>query len=757
MAKDINKVTDDISLIVREMIDATENAMVLEVGLQLNKGADAQDTKEYLKKQMATNKQFDKKLNGVAKTNQQKLLNLLDNIAQYTSTNNDDIKKEVNKGMKMVVRSAKNFKNQALKKVSRLEKYKTSATYVPDIKKSIIETTQVGIDNGLPVTYKNGRKVSYKAYMEMAVRTGIQQEIGNTQLEVGASANIVFYVANEFADCADDHRDYQGKVYYDERYRDFKLNDEIKDRIGAYIRSRQLLSIQSVRDGEPYFTTRPNCRHTITPMAIDDVLQDKVQEFKDKKRLSSPSYRPDNYELTKEQRYNERQIRKYKNRIAYFQEIYDDTRDKTYLEKIQRERKFLGSWQKRQRAFIKEHPQLFRDYDRESPKRLMPDLGISKFKLKIDPNKPPTPIDNTPPSSTPPPVELQEDIKEHYNMPQENDIYLTGSAKKEHKKVQGKNILKDVLPKDLETNPYELPKQQFDNIFYDIAPHIEKQGFNGVPRLVTNEEFKEIEKESGIVMFRGYYGLNQQFSNMSSVGEVVKEYRKDMEEGTFFVDNTGGAMYGRGMYFAYSKVGDESQANTSYEEAKYYGSGKMAGVGDTMSEQLEANNGIRIDKATIDPSAKILSQDEVQEKYEDEVLKLYFNEDEQQKLSRLIRLRRENINGRKRQYDLTFNRKIKNQYDDEERERIYGELEAKIRRNEQIIDDLEFEIEDLYGRYQNFRELTSEVDDGIKATTLGIDGYTVREKNYFVLLNRSKLVLLDDEGEYIEDYFNLDI
>jgi hypothetical protein len=147
----------------------------------------------------------------------------------------------------------------------------------------------------------------------------------------------------------------------------------------------------------------------------------------------------------------------------------------------------------------------------------------------------------------------------------------------------------------------------------------------------------------------------------------------------------------------------------------------------------------------------------MQEKYEDEVLKLYFNEDEQQQLSRLVTLRRENINARKRQYDLTYSRKIKNQYSDEERKRLFSDLSEKVRKNEEIIDDLEFGIGDLYGRYNNFTNLTSEVDDGIKATTLGLDGYIVGEKNYFVLLNRSKLVLLDDEGEYIEDYFNLDI
>jgi hypothetical protein len=41
---------------------------------------------------------------------------------------------------------------------------------------------------------------------------------------------------------------------------------------------------------------------------------------------------------------------------------------------------------------------------------------------------------------------------------------------------------------------------------------------------------------------------------------------------------------------------------------------------------------------------------------------------------------------------------------------------------------------------------------------LGYDGYTIENKNYFVLLNRSKLILLDDEGEYNDENFsNLDI
>lgn len=463
MAKNINKVTDNISLAMREMIDATENEMILEVGLQLHKGSNSEDTKKYLKTQVSNKKNLDKVLKKTAIKNQELMFNVADNIAAYTGTNSDQIKKEINRGMKMVVRSAKSFQNQAIKKISRLDKFRSSANYVPDIKKSIVEQTKKGIDQGLPITYKNGRKVSYKAYMEMAVRTGIQQEIGNTQLEVGANANIVFYVANEFADCADDHRDYQGKVYYDERYRDFNLIDEIKDRIGAYIRSKQLLSIQSVRDGEPFFTTRPNCRHTITPIAIDEVLDGKVEDFKDQKNLKEGSYRKEEYELTKQQRYNERQIRKYKSRVEYYKNLYEKTKDETYLREMQNQKRFLRAWQKRQKSFIEDHPQLFRDYDRESPKRLMPDLGISKIKLKIDPNKPPTPIDQNPPTSISPTFE------EHYNTPKEDPKYLQNSEENIIKKWE--NATWQQQPPKLYSNE----QRKYETIYYKYKDFVEKE------------------------------------------------------------------------------------------------------------------------------------------------------------------------------------------------------------------------------------------------------------------------------------------
>ena len=89
-----------------------------------------------------------------------------------------------------------------------------------------------------PLPIKNGARVGYKEYMEMNVRTTLQQNIGEKQLELGKEANVVFYICNTYADCADDHADYQGKIYYDDRYGSYNLVPAIKDLVKRHISSR---------------------------------------------------------------------------------------------------------------------------------------------------------------------------------------------------------------------------------------------------------------------------------------------------------------------------------------------------------------------------------------------------------------------------------------------------------------------------------------------------------------------------------------
>lgn len=752
MAKDINNVTDDISLVMREVIDATENAIVLETALQLHKGSNTNSTKDYIKKQQSTKNQFDKRLDSVSNKAKQFMFNVADNIGAYTGTNTSDIKKEINKGMKMLVKSAKGMQNQTLKKVSRLERYATSATYVPNIDNSIIQATKEGIDKGLPVTYKNGRKVSYKAYMEMAVRTGIQQEIGNRQLETGANANIVFWIVNEFDDCADDHAAYQGKIYYDERYRDFPLRDNIKDAIGAFIKSRQLMSIQSVRDQAPYLTTRPNCRHKMKPVAIDQVMQENLDNIKESLNLKQASYRPDNYDLTKQQRYNERQIRTYKQREATFRELFKQTNNKDYLLQAQKEKRKLLLWQKKQRQFIDENPSLFRDYERESTKVLLQDLGLTKKKIQIDPNLPPTPIAGTPPQQPPSQdIQMNDVVKEHLEIPEQklDDMFPITESAPLHEVYTGRNLLEERnVDPDVDASD--------DTFLYDIKEQIQKQKFNSLPESKPREDFlKEIE-ESPYVLFRGYGAREEKKAN---------EFRLDMEIGNFYVDNSGGAVHGRGMYFAYAQAGKTT--------TKYSGPFGMAYAANTALEYAErdGHTNTKIDIAYIRKGAKIGKADDISKEYvimyREKTAKKQGLEKKHNEYYSIQKKYQNKIDLIDEEFDVLQNKidelrekerqeSIQEEADRLEQEifklnskitQIYNDKTSLKRQRDGDENEYLYENDDLKELYAGTDQVTSYIDTGVAATQLGYDGYETGASNYFVLLNRSQLVLLDNKGD----------
>ena len=767
MARDIHNVTDDVSLVMREVIDATENAMVLETALHLNKGAKSANAKDYIKTQVASKRQLNNKLQQVANKSQKMLNNVIDNIGSYTGTDTKQLKKDTASGMKMLVRSAKSMQNKTLKKVSRLERYATSAQFIPNLDKSIISQTKTGIDKGLPVTYKNGRKVTYKAYMEMAVRTGIQQEIGNRQLEAGKNANIVFYVVNEFGDCADDHADYQGKMYYDEGFQDFPLRDEIKGLIQDHIQRNGLLSIQAVRDNEPYLTTRPNCRHKMKPVAIDRVLKESVEDIKDDLGYKTKSYRPENYEATKEQRYNERNIRKYKQRNLTYMALYKKTNNKQYLLLAQKEKRQAMLWQKRQRQHMKANPDLFRDYERENPRVLLQDLGLTNKKIQVDPNKPPTPITNKPPQN--PPVPMSATVQEHLEVPEQNLTEILTSDKQKTSTMNqvftGRNLLEE---RDVDPD-----KDAFDNDFMYNLEHNQyfQRGFDEVPSLQIREDFnKELEK-SPYMLFRGY---------SARTNDEANSFREDMETGIFYVDNSGGAVHGRGMYFAFAKP--KQSGVHSGELGKRYAN--------DIALEYATRNGHRhqrIDIAYVRKDAKIAkSEEEIYNEYKEQ-----YN----RKASQKAGLEKQHngfvaIDKKFENFKKKFDKEFKVLEDeDSANDKKINELHKRIlltdlskkeyKSNKEALENLQsrqaeivlqkrerhnelvkirrkrdedknvflYENQELKKLYQATDEVTGNIDVGVAGVQLGYDGYEVGKSNYFVLLNRSQIVLLDNDGD----------
>lgn len=341
---------DEISQTMRELYEATENQFKLEVQLAIKNQSNRSELLKELK-------------NLRDKSNQ--MLNLVtERASNLAGINSKPLTDRNEKLSKLLVASSLKEFSKAQSNVKRLTK-------VIPLQEAIYKQTQEGLRKALPVMV-NGRNYGYKEYMEMNVRTTIQQEIGEQQLETGKNANVVFYISNVFGDSADDHADYQGKIYYDDRYKTFNLNANIKTQIKEFIARERLKSIQWVRDKPVYLTTRPNCRHTLTPISIDQALGNKPKELVRALQLQRGTYKDKNYQLSQEQRYNERMIRKFKARAEANDQLgYDAKRDKV----------LVSQWQRRQRELIKANPQLERDYRRETRKVLLTDMGAKYQRL----------------------------------------------------------------------------------------------------------------------------------------------------------------------------------------------------------------------------------------------------------------------------------------------------------------------------------------------------------------------------------------
>ena len=245
-------------------------------------------------------------------------------------------------------------------------------------------------DYGL-VTYEGGRKVRWENYMEMKLRTDIQNDIAKNMVKDGLENGVVFYICSYHGDCAPDHVDYQGKIYYDKNWKSNIQDVDLRQEIQEYIDKHSLMSIQKVMKKPVYLTSRPNCRHYFQYISIDEVLAINNEDELDEKRKeldlnSKGKYKPEKYEALKEQRYNERRIRKIKSEIETQEKIMSklpqdlpDNETIKHNNKLLNLKRKLRDGQKEQRKLIKANPGVLqRNYNREAYNRMISNFGIQK-------------------------------------------------------------------------------------------------------------------------------------------------------------------------------------------------------------------------------------------------------------------------------------------------------------------------------------------------------------------------------------------
>lgn len=273
--------------------------------------------------------------------------------------------------MQQIIKLADQTLKAYNRQVKIIDALSTPDTLYEVVKKQVPK----GVENGVKVVYKDGKQFTWKAYMEMNIRTTVHQEMTEHQVKVGAKVGQIFYICDSFADCAPDHADYQGKIYYNEEC-------NIPDDVQAYIDSHNIQSMQEVMNGEPFLTTRPNCRHNFHAVPTDEVMSMNDKDILEKENLSYGNYKESNYEKAQEQRYNERQIRKWKLQEENAMRIQKETGLKDAADANKAHSKVL-EWQKKQRELVKDNNEILqRQYNRENARVIVNDLGV-KYDYKV--------------------------------------------------------------------------------------------------------------------------------------------------------------------------------------------------------------------------------------------------------------------------------------------------------------------------------------------------------------------------------------
>lgn len=225
--------------------------------------------------------------------------------------------------------------------------------------------------------------------LERDLRTFLQREATAITISQSKEVNIVLFLSNSLNDSAQDHCNWQNRVFYCKDWEKHCKESE-KPKIRQYIKDNNLVSVEDIIDGTikwhytlkngekrergVFLTTRWNCRHFFTPITINEALNlDKTIEDK---KLNNGKYDPENYKALQKQRALEREIRQLKSRKLILQEqLKYATNNHTLKRDLKQVNQKIKECNNLLDNLCKKY-NLPRQYNREDVERLTYDLGI---------------------------------------------------------------------------------------------------------------------------------------------------------------------------------------------------------------------------------------------------------------------------------------------------------------------------------------------------------------------------------------------
>lgn len=165
----------------------------------------------------------------------------------------------------------------------------------------------------------------------------------------------IFYLASQHKDSASDHKNYQGKMYIDEKWASFVTDKQQKQDIEKYISQNDVKTVQWVM-GEPvWFITRPNCRHYFMALPVDEVLGNNksrlINKYKMETAIGNRQYLQTIKHSTSKAFYDDLRnaqllLEKYKERLELHKGMYASMPNDIIRKAISKDKMLIEKWQK---------------------------------------------------------------------------------------------------------------------------------------------------------------------------------------------------------------------------------------------------------------------------------------------------------------------------------------------------------------------------------------------------------------------------
>ena len=162
-----------------------------------------------------------------------------------------------------------------------------------------------------------------------------EQLIKETVKDARREGNI-FYLCSSHDDCASDHKDYQGKIYVDEKAQPTPQEWE-------YIKQNQIQSFQWVTFRPVWMTTRPHCRHYFKSLKSEDVLSHSLSQLIKNHRMH---HKGGKYEMqTVRYKTGEETLKAYMERLKYHRYLYAQYKTETLKKLINKDKLLISRWE----------------------------------------------------------------------------------------------------------------------------------------------------------------------------------------------------------------------------------------------------------------------------------------------------------------------------------------------------------------------------------------------------------------------------